>query len=428
MESEIYFKLLLTLGLILVAARIGGEIAERYLKQPAIIGELLAGIIISPFAIGGLITDPAILDFATIEGTIIGSGEHIAEFHPLEIISQLAVIALLFIAGLETDVRSFLKHSVTGTMVAIGGVVLPFVLGYFSAMYFFPDIGTIGWLFIGAVLTATSIGITVRIFMDMGRLNSKEGMIILVAAVVDDIIGLVILSIVVSMADTGEFSALEALKTAGLGFGIWIALLTLGVKGHKFISRFVLQPFRESGTMPMVALILAILISYIVTLFGLHPVVGAYVAGLMIASTVEKEEIMKGTRPIMAFLAPFFFAYLGMQVDLAEIWVVIIPAIVIVALAVISKVGGCYLPARLFGKTSHKGAMVVGIGMVPRGEVGLIIAGAGLLSGVITRDLFGVAIAVSIVTVLIVPTMLKPFFKKSGAQPKEGNPNIKELV
>lgn len=423
MEAEIYFKLILTFGLVLIAARIGGEIAERYLKQPAIVGELLAGIIISPFALGALIGDPIILNFATIDGHLVESGSPVESFHPMEIISQIAVIALLFVAGLETDVRSFLKHSFTGAMVAIGGVILPFIFGYFAAMYFFPDIGTVGWLFVGAVLTATSIGITVRILMDMGRLNSKEGMIILVAAVIDDIIGLVILSIVVSVAETGDFSTGEAVKTGLIGFGVWLALLFTGVFGHKYISRFILAPFRNSGAIPVIALIIAILISYLVTLVGLHPIVGAYVAGLMIASTVEREQILKGTRPIMLFLAPFFFAYMGMQVDLGLVWAVILPALAIIVIAALAKIIGCYLPARFAGKVSNTGAMIVGIGMVPRGEVGLIIAGAGLLSGAISRDIFGVAIAVSIVTVLIVPSLLKPFFKKKSEQTVDDSSN-----
>ncbi|MCJ7763659.1 MAG: cation:proton antiporter, partial [Dehalococcoidales bacterium] len=255
METEIYFKFILTFGLVLLAAAIGGRIAERYLKQPAIVGELLAGIIISPFALGGLLNDPVILNFATINGQFADNGATLHGFAPMEIVSQIAVIALLFIAGLETDVKAFLSHAFTGAMVAIGGVILPFILGYFAAMYFFPDVGMVGWLFIGAVLTATSIGITVRILMDMGRLNSKEGMIILVAAVIDDIIGLVILSVVVSIANTGEFNALGSVVICLIGFAVWLALLAIGVFGHKFISRFILGPFKKSGIMPIMALI-----------------------------------------------------------------------------------------------------------------------------------------------------------------------------
>jgi Kef-type K+ transport system membrane component KefB len=422
METEIYFKFMLTFGLVLFAAAIGGRIAERYLKLPAVVGELLAGIVISPFALGGLLNDPVILNFATINGQFADNGTTLSGFAPMEIVSQIAVVALLFIAGLETDVRSFLRHGLTGALVATGGVILPFIFGYLAAMYFFPDIGMVGWLFCGAVLTATSIGITVRILMDMGRLNSKEGMIILVAAVVDDIIGLVILSVVVSIARTGDFNALGSVITGIIGFAVWLALLAIGVFGHQLISRFILAPFKNSGIMPIIALIVTLLISYLVTLVDLHPVIGAYAAGLMFASTVEREDILRGTRPVMLFLAPFFFAYLGMQVDLISIWPVILPALALITLAVIGKIVGCYIPARLAGKVSHTGGLIVGVGMVPRGEVGLIIASAGFMAGAISRDIFGIAVAVSILTVLIVPTMLKPLFRKNAALPGKTGP------
>jgi len=421
MEHEIYFKFVLSFALILIFARIGGEVTERYLKQPAVVGELIAGIIISPFALGGFINDPVILNFAIIEGGFIGNGTELQNFAPMEIISQIAVIILLFVAGVETDVRAFLRHGITGTLVAFGGVLVPFGLGYFAAMKFFPHLGMVAWLFMGATLTATSIGITVRILMDMKRLNTREGTIILVGAVVDDIIGLVILSVVVSMAETGELDVLGVVKTGLIGFGVWFALLMLGVYGHRYISRFVLQPFKKSGTMPIIAIIFGLLIAYIVTLVDLHPVVGAYVAGLMFAATVEKEEILEKTRPIMLFLAPFFFTYLGMQVDLGLVWSAIIPAIVLIVLAIAGKMIGCYVPARLAGRVPHAGGMIVGIGMVPRGEVGLIIAGVGLVAGVIDRELFGAAVAVSMITTLITPAMLKPFFRKQRTTAPRGS-------
>jgi len=416
MEAEIYSKLLLTFGLVLLAAAIGGKIA-RFFKQPAVIGELLAGMIISPFALGGFINDPVILNFAVINGHFVEGGIAIPEFAPMQIIAEIAVIALLFIAGLETDVRAFIRNGVTGGLVAVGGVVLPLLFGYVAAMYFFPDIGTVGWLFVGAVLTATSIGITVRILMDMGRFNSRESIIILVAAVVDDIIGLVILSVVVSVAGSGEVNGLGIAVTALIGFAVWLALLAIGIFGHEFISKYILAPFKRSKTMPILALILTVLISYMVTLVDLHPVVGAYAAGLLFASTKEKEEIIEGARPVMLFLAPFFFAYLGMQVDLGSVWQVIVPVLVLLALAVIGKIIGCYIPARLVGRLSHNGGMIVGVGMVPRGEVGLIVASAGLLAGAISRDIFGIAVVVSILTVFFVPTMLKPLFARDAVLP-----------
>ena len=422
MEIGIYFKFLLTFGLILLAARIGGELFERYLKQPPVLGELVAGIIISPFALGGLINDPIILHFATIRGAF-----GLQEFNVMEIISEISVVCLLFVAGLETDVGAFLKQGMTGALVAVGGVIFPFILGYFITMWLVPEAGLAGWLFIGAALTATSIGVTVRILMEMGKLQTKEGTTILVGAVIDDIIGIVILSIVVGISSTakagGELNmihvSLDALKIFAIGFTFWFALLIIGVKLNRYISRFLLNPFKKSGTMPVFALILGFIIAYLVTLVELHPVVGAYVAGLMFAATDEREDILDRTRPIMLFLAPFFFCYLGMQVDMRLLWGGAIIAVILTIAAVIGKIAGCYVPARFVGKLPHAESMVVGIGMVPRGEVGLIIAGAGLLAGAIGRDLFGAAVAVSVVTTLITPAMLKPLFKPPP-EPAEG--------
>jgi len=417
MEIEIYFKFILTFGLILLAARIGGELFERYLKQPPVLGELVAGIIISPFALGGLIHDPIILHFATIQGAF---GLH--EFNVMEVVSEIAVVVLLFVAGVETNVGAFLKQGKSGALVAMGGVILPFVFGYFITMWLAPEMGIAGWLFMGAVLTATSIGLTVRILMEMGKLQTKAGTTILVGAVIDDIIGIVILSIVVGIGPAAKFGGeinvahvcLDALKIGAIGFAVWFALLIIGVRFNKYISRFLLNPFRKSGTIPIFALIIGFIIAYLLTLVGLHPVVGAYVAGLMFAATGEREDILDKTRPIMLFLAPFFFCYLGMQVDMRLLWGGAIIAIVLIVVAVLGKAIGCYIPARFAGKMSHTESMIVGIGMVPRGEVGLIIAGAGLLAGAISRDLFGAAVAVSVVTTLITPAILKPFFKKQS--------------
>jgi len=410
MELEVYFKFILSFALILIAARLGGEVAERYLKQPPVLGELVAGIIISPFALGLLINDPIILNFATVEAF------GIQEFNIMEIISQIAVVALLFVAGVETDVRSFLRYGLTGGAVAFGGVVLPFAFGYLITWALYPAIGLAGWLFMGAVLTATSIGLTVRILMDMGRLQTREGITILIGAVVDDIIGIVILSVAISVARTGVFDIGHALTIGVIGFAIWFALLIVGVRFHKYISRIFLHPFKRSGTMPIVAIIIGFLIAYLVTLVDLHPVVGAYVGGLMFAATAEKEEILEKARPIMLFLAPFFFCYLGMQVNMPLLVSAALLAFILIVLATIGKVVGCYIPARLVGRLSRSGSMIVGIGMVPRGEVGLIIAGAGFLAGAISRELFGAAVAVSIVTTLITPAMLKPFFKRAPSE------------
>jgi len=423
--EAVYFKFILSLGLVLIFARIFGELSERYFKQPAVLGELVAGIIISPFLLGGLIFhDPIILNFATVHNPFGLQGD----FDIMYIIANIAVVILLFQAGVETDIRSFLKQAPTGVAVAFGGVVLPFIGGYFVTRALCPDVGIGGWLFMGAVLTATSIGVTVRILMDMGKLNTPEGTTILVAAVVDDIIGLIILSIVIDLAETGEFEILEAVKIGAIGFAVWFSLLLIGIKLNKYISRFLLNPFKSSGTAPIVALIIGFLVAYLVTLVDLYPVVGAYVAGLMFSACQEKEEIMEKGRPIMLFAAPFFFAYLGMMVNLRLFGApgAAILAVLLIVVAIVGKLIGCYIPARFAGKLSHNSGMIVGVGMVPRAEVGLIVAAAGYIAGAISLGLYGAAVAVSVVTTLVTPAMLKPFFKRQLAQvskPVSGDSN-----
>jgi Kef-type K+ transport system membrane component KefB len=432
---EIYAKFIFSFALIILAARLGGYASERFLKRPAVIGELIAGIIISPFALGGLIfhNDPIMLNFALVGGTASSFGVlKDGVFQPLiniggqgfsvmQIISEFAIVVLLFVAGVETNVKSFMKQGVTGALVAIGGVILPFVLGYFITMAFYPDGPHTAWLFMGAVLVATSIGITVRILMDMGKLDTRVGTTILVAAVIDDIIGIVVLSVIAKIADpSAHVSAWYVVRITLAGFGVWIALLIIGLKFSRHISRFILNPFKKSGTMPIMALIVGFLIAYLVTLVDLHPVVGAYVAGLTFAACAEKEEIVEKLRPIMLFLAPFFFCYLGMQVDLPAIWSAVVIAIVLIVLAAIGKAIGCFIPAKYIGKMSNAESVIVAVGMIPRGEVGLIVASVALMipgalgDTEMSRQLFGAAVAVSLFTTLMTPFMLKPLFKRAG--------------
>lgn len=261
----------------------------------------------------------------------------------------------------------------------------------------------------GAALTATSIGVTVRLFLDMGRLQTKPGTIIVVAAVVDDIISIIILSVVLSIARTGSLGLANAAMITVISFGAWFACLMLATRWNRYISKYFLAWFRKSGTQPIVAILTGFLIAYLATLIGLHPVVGAYLAGLIFSSTAEKDEVLQAVRPIMLFMGPFFFAYLGMQVNVVSLWSGILLGVILLLAAMLGKLIGCYIPARWVGKLRHRGGMIVGIGMIPRGEVGLIVAGVGLVAGAITRELFAVAVFVSIVTTLLTPTLLRPF-------------------
>ncbi|MFQ5762889.1 MAG: cation:proton antiporter, partial [Candidatus Bathyarchaeia archaeon] len=305
-ELEVYYKFILSIALILIVARGAGELAERFLNQPAVLGELLAGIAISPFALGGIIFqgDPILLNFGAIDHAF-----GIEDFRVMEVFSMIAVIVLLFHAGVETDVHQFMRLGFGGSAIAVGGVVVPFIAGYFvTTMFGYPPAAAI---FMGAVLTATSIGITVRILMDMKRFHTKEGTTILVAAVVDDILAVIILALVVAIAVTGEISIAGLVTLGAIGFSVWFAIVMVGVKFHTYVSRILLAPFKKSGTMPIFALVFGLLLAYLMTLVQLHPVIGAYAAGLMFAATKERKEIAHAIQPVMLFLAPLFFVMLG---------------------------------------------------------------------------------------------------------------------
>ena len=399
--AEVYYSFLLSIAIILLVARLTGEFFDRYLKQSSVLGELIAGIVISPFALGGLLfpNNPILLNFGTIDEAF-GLGE----FRVMELLATLAIVILLFHAGTETDVREFVRVGFGGASVALGGVLVPFILGYLVMIAF--GFTFVAALFMGAVLTATSIGITVRVLMDLGKLRDKEGTTILVAAVIDDIISLIVLALVVGIA-SGTASLANLASIGAVAFISWFLILMVGLKFSRQIKRIFLTPFKATETSAIMALIVGLFIAYALTLAGLHPVIGAYAAGLMFAATGEGEEIAKSIKPIVAFLAPLFFVYLGMQVNLT----ILIPVLGLVAaiaiVALVSKVVGCYIPARFVSKLSHKSSLIVGVGMIPRGEVGLIIAGAGLAAGAVSEDLFGVAVIVSIISTLVVPPILK---------------------
>jgi len=266
--AEVYYSFLLSIAIILLVARIAGEFFDRYLKQSAVLGELIAGIAISPFALGGLLfpNNPILLNFGTIDEAF-GLGE----FRVMELLATLAVVILLFHAGTETDVREFVRVGFGGASVALGGVLVPFILGYVVMIAF--GFTFIAALFMGAVLTATSIGI-------------------LVAAVIDDIIGLIVLALVVGVA-SGTPSLTNLVSIGGVAFISWFLILMIGLKFSRQIKRVFLTPFKSTQTSAIMALIVGLLISYVLTLAGLHPVIGAYAAGLMFAATGEGEDIAK---------------------------------------------------------------------------------------------------------------------------------------
>jgi Kef-type K+ transport system membrane component KefB len=438
---EIVGELILLLAVILIAAKIGGEIFERYLKLPAVLGELIAGIIISPFALGGIdfgFFGPIFhipTDLHMVDGVIESVDLSIPVEPQLFFIAQLAAVVLLFEAGLETNRAQFLRWIRPASGVALGGVVVPFVLGFFATIMFgFASLDSITdavpALFVGAIMTATSVGITARVLADIRRLDSPEGVTVLAAAVVDDVLGIIILAVVVGISEEGSITPGSIVVIFAKAVGFWLGLLILGSLFAKYISQVVLW-FKGTGAHVAIALSLAFVAAGVAEVwFGLAMIIGSYTLGLALSETELKQQIESPMRQINNFLMPLFFGVIGMQADFsafggedssATIWTAIGFAMVLAVFGIVSKLGGAGLPALLVG-FNRTGAWRVAVGMLPRGEVALIVAGIGVAASppVIGRDVFSVVIVMIIVTTVIAPVLLVPAFRggsglRSGA-------------
>jgi Kef-type K+ transport system membrane component KefB len=417
--------LMLQLAIILLAAKIGGELFERFLGQPGVLGELIFGVIISPYALGSLINIPGVGRlFQTVDlSTILRASPlqpNFAVSPELWAVAQMAAIVLLFMAGLETDMHRFLRYAGPATIVAMGGVITPFFLGAAATWWFIPGIESM-WdptaLFMGAVMVATSVGITARVLSDINRLDTSEGVTILAAAVIDDVLGILVLAIVNAIAmvelagGTIDVNTIIAITLKAVLF--WLGLTGIGILVSKQIEKG-LRWFKSKGATFGLALALAFACSATAELFGLAMIIGAYSIGLALSDTKIAHFLEDQLRSVYEFIVPVFFVVMGMMVDFNQMLPLLWPyGVVISFIAVISKVFGCGIPAMFVG-FNFRGAYRIGIGMLPRGEVALIIAGVGIANGVIATDMFGVAILLTLVTTLMAPPALVPAFKFGG--------------
>jgi len=412
--THLVTRIVLQLCIILVAAKIAGEISQRYLKIPSVLGELGAGIIIGPFALGSMELGSLGPIFAATANVDLNPIAVIPT--ELWVIAQIASIVLLFTVGLETDLKQFFRFVGPATAVALGGVVLPFSLGVGATVMLGYADGFLDpvALFMGAIMTATSVGITARVLSDLNRMSSPEGVTIIGAAVVDDVLGILVLSVVVALAEYGSITLGDIGEVAGKAVGFWIVLTGVMILGASLISRALLW-FRGFGTALALALALALLGGGLAETFGLAMIIGAYSVGLGLSGTLLAKRIEENLMGVYHFMVPIFFVVMGMLVDVSAMGGVLGFGAVLTALAIVSKLVGAGVPALAVG-FNNRGAWRVGLGMLPRGEVALIIAGIGLSRGVINQDEFGVAIMMTIVTTLIAPILLVPAFRdgKSG--------------
>jgi len=415
--TEIQTGLVFQVGVLLLVVKLGGMAAQK-LKVPTVLGELITGIVIGPYALGGI----PLPGFAH---GLFGLGPMDAGMPvspELYGIATIASIILLFVSGLETDLGLFLKYSVAGGIVGIGGVVISFSVGAIAGMLMFGG----GFmdaqnLFLGIMTTATSVGITARILSDRKKMDSPEGVTILAAAVFDDVLGIVFLAVVMGITTLSAAHGGGAVDWGKIGliaakaFGLWLGFTALGLIFANRIAK-VLKRFKHAGSFSILALGLALLLAGFFQMEGLAMIIGAYVMGLSLSKTDISHIIIEKVHVLYDFFVPIFFAVMGMLVDLTQFlsWPVLAAGLLFTALAVVSKVVGCGLPA-LFTGFNAKGALRIGIGMVPRGEVALIIAGIGMSSGILDSKVFGMGIMMTLITTVVAPFGLSAALKLPGA-------------
>jgi len=396
----------LWLAVILLAALFGGDLAAR-VGQPAVLGELLVGVVLGNLSLIGV---PWL--------------EPIKTDTYVDLLARLGVLLLLFEVGLESTVSQMLEVGLSAVLVAALGVVAPFALGWAVGMWLLPESSPYVHAFLGATLTATSVGITARVLKDVGRSQSGEARIILGAAVVDDVLGLVILAVVtglIAAAGSGApFSYADIVFTLLKAAGFLVAALFLGVRLAPRLFGVALK-LRTRGVLLGVGLSLCFVLSWLANVIGLAPIVGAFAAGLLLEETHYREFVDRGERnledlihPISSFLVPIFFVLMGMHTDLRSL---ARPEVLGLgaALIVVAVVGKQACSLGVLGSGIDR--LSVGIGMIPRGEVGLIFANIGLalsINGepIIDRSTFSAVVMMVIVTTMITPPALKWSFSR----------------
>ncbi len=410
------------LGVILFASKLLGEIFERYLKQSAVLGELIAGMIIGPFALGPYLHLPG------MHQALFPAPTQQAQAIPLSPelwgLAQIGAVLLLFGAGLETDFSLFVRFGFIAFLVGLGGILLPFLLGAGLTYWFGLSDSLFGppALFMGSVMTATSVGITARVLTDLGRLASPEGVTILAAAVIDDVLGIIILAIVVSMVRKGQVDPSGVLVLVVKSFGFWLGLTAAAVWSAPYLAK-ALAWFKSPGAFLALIAGLCFLVSTLTeSVGGLAMIIGAYALGLAFSRTDHAEEITRSLTPVVQVLVPVFFCAMGMLVDLKAISHHLLFGLAISVAAIFSKVVGCGVPAYAAG-FSFLGSVRTGIGMMPRGEVALIIAGMGLAYNVLNIMEFGVAILMTFVTTFLAPVLLIPLFRLPGTSQRRKGGN-----
>jgi monovalent cation:proton antiporter-2 (CPA2) family protein len=379
--------LILELAVILFASKIAGDISVR-LGQPSVLGKLLIGIVLGP-AVLGIVNDTDIL----------------------KEISQIGVILLMFIAGLETDMDEFKKSGKAAAFVGVLGIIVPLSMGYLAGLVM--ELSAIQAVFLGLLLSATSVSISVQALKEMNKLKSKEGSAILGAAVIDDILVIIALAFLMSMAgEDVHLGTVIIKKVIFFAVAILLAWKVVPIMLRKF------APLRVTETVISAALIVCFSFAYLAEFTGVAAIIGAYIAGVAISFTDYKHEVFEKVETISySIFVPVFFTSIGVAVKFSGvgqyIWVIVALSI----LAILTKLFGAALGAKLAG-FNWRSSLGVGAGMVSRGEVALIIAGIGLETKLLSDELFTVLVVVVLVTTIVTPPLMKAIFKDQQMEEK----------
>ena len=393
MES---YDFLLSLAVILLATKALGVLSER-VHMPQVVGALVAGVLLGPSVFG-----------------------FVSETDFLVKTSEIGVIMLMFLAGLDTDLAELKKTGFASFVIAVIGAVLPLIGGTICYEIFFKDLADpmdfLKALFIGVVLTATSVSITVETLREMGKLKGKVGTAVLGAAVIDDILGIIVLTVITGFADP----SVKPIRVMGNIALFFVFIAIIGIIFYKAFQKMDII-WSNHRRLAIVSLAFCFILSYIAEVFfGIADITGAYFAGIILCNILDLREYVAKKINIMnyMFFAPIFFSSIGIKTNLEGFTSEIAAfSIVLLTIAILTKVLGCGLGAKLFKFTNHE-ALAVGVGMISRGEVALIVAQKGAAAGLINTDLFPAIVLVVVVTTLVTPILLKLVMNK---EPKPSN-------
>jgi Kef-type K+ transport system membrane component KefB len=397
-------QLLLLLSIIVAAAKLAGAAANR-IGQPAVFGEILIGLVLGPTLLN-VLGWPIFAEPAPLSGEV---GGHPALLPLVRDLAELGVILLMFIAGMETDLAEMRRVGKVAFWAAAGGVVLPMAGGALTASYFGLPLFWEG-IFIGTILTATSVSISAQTLMELGALRSKEGATILGAAVIDDVMGIMVLSVVVALARTAG--------SADYGSIIWTLVRMTAFFALAILLRRTLEPIARwadglgvSEGLLAIVVVIALLYAWAAEYLGqIAAITGAYIAGVLFAQTRFKKRIDDGIHPLTySMLVPVFFVSIGLQANGRELGSDTAFTIALVLVAIVAKAVGCGLFARLFG-FGTQASIRVGVGMISRGEVGLIVASYGLSHGLIGPNVFSASVIMVLATTMVTPPLLRAAF------------------